>query len=65
MNNFKIQQPTERVTDSSRSTLGYTFLGVTKFSIDETQEKYFFNNPNCLGPTTFKMFFLYLKKFSI
>ena len=43
---FKIRMPNEKVTDSSRSSLGYTFLSYTNFSIDNTQEKYYFNNPN-------------------
>ena len=39
----KIEKPNERVTDSNRSTLGYTFQSNTNFSIDKTQEKKYFN----------------------
>ena len=50
MGNLKFKcQTNERVTDSSRSTLGYTFSGHINFSIDKTQEKYSFSNRNSLG----------------
>ena len=47
---FEIQNPNKKVTDCSRSTLGYTFLSNTNFSIDKTQEKHYFSNPNSQGP---------------
>ena len=50
---FKNQKPNKRVIDSSTSTLGYTLLNDTNFSIDNTQEKYYFSNPNSQGPPCF------------
>ena len=40
----------ERVTDSNRSMMRYTFLSTINFSVDETQEKHHFSNRNRLGP---------------
>ena len=50
---FKNQKPNKRVIDSSTSTLGYTLLNDTNFSIDNTQEKYYFSNPNSQRPPCF------------
>ena len=40
---FKVKKPKERVTDSNRSTKGYTFLSNINFSINKTHKKDFRN----------------------
>ena len=47
---FNPKKPNKIVTDSSKSTLRYTFPSHTNLSINRTQEKYPFSNPSSLGP---------------
>ena len=49
---FKLKKPKERITDSYRSTMGYTFLSNNYFSIDKIQKKYYFSYLNRPGPPT-------------
>ena len=49
MDILKIKKPKERIAESSRSTMGYTFLSNINFLINKTQENFYFRNQNSLG----------------
>ena len=47
---FRNQKPNKWVTKTSRSTFEYKFLSRVNLLIGKIPEKYYFNNPNSLGP---------------